>query len=166
MSSGNPIESASDTQSLGVFVCANVRGTGYGSAWVLFPHLILARVQKVCTHLLPAKTQHIIQVSASVSLCNAISPFSLFFFQLSVLFLHLHILLCRWRWVIVVTAMVLIDEGELSCGLQQKTLEDTEAAIHPPSHLHTPTTHCGANWNVCYTLCSFIKCLCAQYTVS
>lgn len=41
----------------------------------------------------------------------------------------------------MVTAIVLIDEGELSCGLQQKTLEDTEAAIHPPSYLHTPTAH-------------------------
>lgn len=34
--------------------------------------------------------------------------------------------------------MCLIDEGELSSGLQRETLEDTEAAIHPPSHLHTP----------------------------
>lgn len=50
----------------------------------------------------------------------------------------LHILLCRWRWVIVVRAMLLIDEGELSSGLQQETLEDTVAAIHPPSRLHIP----------------------------
>ncbi len=34
--------------------------------------------------------------------------------------------------------MPLIDEGELSSGLHQETLEDTDAAIHPPSHLHTP----------------------------
>lgn len=34
--------------------------------------------------------------------------------------------------------MLLIDEGELGSGLQQETLEDIEAAIHPRSHLHTP----------------------------
>lgn len=39
-----------------------------------------------------------------------------------------HILLCRWRWVIVVTAMLLIDEGELGSGPHQETLEDTGAA--------------------------------------
>lgn len=38
----------------------------------------------------------------------------------------------------MVTAMLLIDEGELSSGLHRETLEDTEAAIHPSSHLHTP----------------------------
>ena len=37
--------------------------------------------------------------------------------------------------------MLLIDEGELSCGTQQETLEDTGAAIHPASHLHTPKLH-------------------------
>lgn len=34
--------------------------------------------------------------------------------------------------------MLLIYEGELGSGLHQETLEDTEAAIHPCSHLHTP----------------------------
>lgn len=38
----------------------------------------------------------------------------------------------------MVRAMLLIDEGELSSGLQQETLEDTVAAIHPPSRLHIP----------------------------
>lgn len=38
--------------------------------------------------------------------------------------------------------MLLIDEGELSSGLQQETLEDMEVAIHPASHLHVPKRHC------------------------
>lgn len=78
-------------------------------------------------------------------------PSLLLFFPLSVSSLStsiftLHILLCRWRWVIVVTVMLLIDEGELSSGLQRETLEDTGAAIHPPSSLHTPKLSLHTLW--------------------
>lgn len=38
----------------------------------------------------------------------------------------------------MVGAMLLIDEGERSSSLQHETLEDTEVAIHPASHLHVP----------------------------
>lgn len=68
----------------------------------------------------------------------------IFFFLLSSLLptsaFVLHILWCRW-WVIVVIAMQLIDEGELSCGLQE-TLEDTEGIIHPSGLRQKPESHC------------------------
>lgn len=53
--------------------------------------------------------------------------------------------------------MKLIDEGELSSGLHQETLEDTEAAIHPHSHLHMPQLLLHTVGIFFHALCSFMK---------